>query len=620
MSEQSLDEPSIRALASRESFERGRDYWRSGAVSMLVRRGDELCAKVEGSDIAPYRVTIRLHDGGVADARCTCPYDWGGYCKHIVATLLQFAEDPSAVTEQPSLQELLHELDRDSLIRLIIKRAESDPDLVGWIEAELATAPRRGRKTLVDARPLAAQAQSVLAGRYRQRRYWDDYRSSGDIAELQTLVEKAVPFLEAGDGRNALRILEAVAQTFVDDWLEYSSGSDEDMYDVFGDLGRMIAEAALMSDLTAAERDDLAMTVAEWQDQLADYGLEDNFDVAICALENGWDEPALQAVLAGEIETWPPDEAENGENQELTLVRLRVLDACGNWEGCLTLARAAGIKTKVASALVKLDRVPEAVAYALENFTASGESLDFAKMLREAGRHDEALTIAEAGLRLGWNRSSGDDWWLGRLVVPLAHWLRDYAGPIGRRDIALTAARAAFEHTLSFADYSATKSWAGENWRTIRQDLLGCLMNARYAPDRTEILLSEGLVDDAVRCIGDGEADATSDAVLMRLMDTAYATHPDWVIRLAERKAARIMDAGASASYDLAAEWLKRAALAYDAAGRSDDWTATIEPLIDRHRRKYRLRPLLEALRHGSICYCATSSKISPDPRSEDSA
>ena len=36
------DEAAIRALATREVFERGREYWRSGAVSGLVKRGDEL--------------------------------------------------------------------------------------------------------------------------------------------------------------------------------------------------------------------------------------------------------------------------------------------------------------------------------------------------------------------------------------------------------------------------------------------------------------------------------------------------------------------------------------------------------------------------------------------------
>ena len=39
------------------------------------------------------------------------------------------------------------------------------------------------------------------------------------------------------------------------------------------------------------------------------------------------------------------------------------------------------------------------------------------------------------------------------------------------------------------------------------------------------------------------------------------------------------------------------AALAYEALGRKDDWRACLDDLIDRHRRKYKLRPLLEGLR-----------------------
>ena len=57
------------------------------------------------------------------------------------------------------------------------------------------------------------------------------------MEELQRLVEKAVPFLEVGDGGNALRILEPIAEAFVDDWLEHSFGADEHLYELFADLG-----------------------------------------------------------------------------------------------------------------------------------------------------------------------------------------------------------------------------------------------------------------------------------------------------------------------------------------------------------------------------------------------
>ncbi|HLK80547.1 MAG TPA: hypothetical protein VKT99_03495 [Xanthobacteraceae bacterium] len=177
------------------------------------------------------------------------------------------------------------------MIELLEKRAESDPSLPAWIETELATAipaPRSttcgGRRTPVDPAPVGDQARALLAARNRRGRYWDGYRSSGDIEELRRLVEKAVPFLEAGDGTNALRILEPIAEAFVDDWLNHSCGSDEHLYELFADLGRLMAEAALMSDLDADERDAFAETLEEWQGRLEEYGVDDGFHVAIRAL------------------------------------------------------------------------------------------------------------------------------------------------------------------------------------------------------------------------------------------------------------------------------------------------------------------------------------------------
>ncbi len=134
-----VTERTIRAFATPESIARGRSYFDDGAVSDLVRRGDRLTAEVERSEFAPYQVFIPLHDGGVAEARCSCPYDWGRYCKHIVAVLLKFADEGTRVIERQPLAELLRELDRSRLIELLEKCAESDSELVAWIEAELAT-------------------------------------------------------------------------------------------------------------------------------------------------------------------------------------------------------------------------------------------------------------------------------------------------------------------------------------------------------------------------------------------------------------------------------------------------------------------------------------------------
>jgi uncharacterized Zn finger protein len=602
MRKRPITQEAIRALATPESFARGRSYFDDGAVSDLIKRGDRLTAEVEGSEFEPYEVSIRLHDGGVAEARCTCPYDWGGYCKHIVAALLKFADKTTQVIERKSVADLLRGLDQAQLIELMEKRVESDPELATWIEAELATtittpsqhrADAGRRRTPVDPEPVREQARMLLAGRHRRGRYWDGYRPSGDIEELQRLVEKAVPFLEVGDGSNALRILEPIAEAFVDDWLEHSYGSDEHLYELFADLGRLMAEAALMSELAADERDALAETLEDWQNRLEEYGVDEGFHVAIRALEKGWDDPALAAVMAGEGKTLPPSSQGDWLDDQLTAVRLRVLEACGRTEEYLNLARAARAHRSYAVMLVQLERTPEAIKYAVKSFKKPDEALALATALREVSAHDDALKIGEVGLALGGEGGRDGD---GSLL-PLAHWLRDYAGGLGKTALALKAAKAAFDHSLSFEDFYAVQTWAGADWDAIREDLLAHLARAEHAYDRIRIYLSEGLIDEAVRAVGDHVGYGAHDSTLMRLAAAAHASHPEWVIRIAMRHAASIMNANRAGHYGLAAQWLEKAALAHEVLGREDDWRAFLEDLIDLHRRKYKLRPLLEGLR-----------------------
>ncbi|KQT61418.1 hypothetical protein ASG52_00575 [Methylobacterium sp. Leaf456] len=588
--ETELDEAAIRKLADEAVFARGRAYRDEGAVLDLVRRGDTVTARVEGSDA--YRVTVRIDDGEVEDYACTCPYEWGGACKHVVATLLTLIEAPGEAQERPSLAELIGRLDRDALARLLLRRAEIDPNLAGWIEAECAAAPG-GR---ADPAPVAAQARAVLAGRYAARDYWDDYQPAGDPAELRDLVDKAVPRLEAGDGRGALGILEAVAEVFVEEWIETSGGyDDETLYPLFQDLGRMMAEAALMSDLDEDERAALADTITDWDAALAEYGVEDSFALAVRALEIGWDPPALLAILNGEGGTWPPEDESDWTEQELTAVRLRVLAAAGRHDAYLHLARAGEAHAAAALMLVRLGRIEEAVAYARKAFRHPDDALALARALDRAGRAEESLAVAEAGL--SFEPDASDSMRGAHSVVPLARWLREAAAESGRADLALKAARTAFAGSLERADFEAAQAAAGSKWTIVRRDLLKTLRAAERAPERTEILLDEGLVDEAVNDVGEAPGYAVPEAVLLRLMEAAQSSHSDWVIRVARSRADAIMNAGAAGDYERAAEWLRRAALAHESAGLIDEWSATIEALIERHRRKYKLRPLLEALR-----------------------
>jgi SWIM zinc finger len=70
----------LRSNATATSYDRGEEY--EDSVRKLKKEGNTYTAKVEGSDT--YKVEIIESDTEIY-AECSCPYDHGGICKHIVA-------------------------------------------------------------------------------------------------------------------------------------------------------------------------------------------------------------------------------------------------------------------------------------------------------------------------------------------------------------------------------------------------------------------------------------------------------------------------------------------------------------------------------------------------------
>ncbi len=141
----SFTEADIRAGASSQSFSRGMEYYHDGAVLEIIRRGAMITAEVEGSEYEPYEVTITLGaSGGIDDADCTCPYTYSGYCKHIVAVLLEVLNNAETVEEKPDLPSLLSGLTEAQLRQLLTDVAAENPHLNQHHRAlGHRTAPRR---------------------------------------------------------------------------------------------------------------------------------------------------------------------------------------------------------------------------------------------------------------------------------------------------------------------------------------------------------------------------------------------------------------------------------------------------------------------------------------------
>lgn len=597
-----LSEAQIRQHASAESFARGVDYERRGAVGPLVLRGDLLQAEVEGSKYEPYRVTVSLDAGGVRAASCSCPYDWGGLCKHIVATLLAYIHaTPGAVAVRPPLAELLAGLDRGQMEGLLLRLAAQDAELIERIEALVAAAPPAAvapglaegtegaisvpiRRTAVDATAFRQQVRRI----FRAERP-DDYMAYASIlANLEPLTEQIQAFLDGDDAQSALPLLEVLTDEYSEGWVDYDD-SDGELGGFFDELGALWAAALLSANPKKAELKRWRERLEGWAASAEEYGCE-GLDIALQAADEGWSEPWIDAAILGEAR--PDRRPTGGFADELLAIRLRILERSGHIQEALNLAAAAGMAKDQALLLLGMGRVDEAVALGREQLSSAEEALALAQALRERGEPAHALAIGEHGLGLGGAAPSiaGQE----QARARLAAWLVDLAAGHGRIDLALRAGAEALQVAPELALYLRLAELAGADWPELRERLLAALRASKswMVAGRIDIFLHEGLIDDAIAALG---AHPGSDD-LARVMDAALAARPDWVIAAATARAAGIIDAGKAQYYGSAVEWLRRARAAYQAAGRQPEWQAHLQGLRAQHGRKYKLMGLLDQL------------------------
>lgn len=129
-----LTEIAIRARANEQSYLRGYLYFRDGFVQNIVWRSGLLMAEVQGSDDDPYQVQVLFRANDIVNAVCSCPYDWGGDCKHIVAVLLTVLNTPDVVAVRPPLELLLADLNAEQLRTLLCDLVEYAPQILDYLE------------------------------------------------------------------------------------------------------------------------------------------------------------------------------------------------------------------------------------------------------------------------------------------------------------------------------------------------------------------------------------------------------------------------------------------------------------------------------------------------------
>jgi uncharacterized Zn finger protein len=594
-----ITESMIRAGATPESFHRGEEYYREGAVSNTAIQGSLLSGECAGTYAPYYRVQVELDEARIAGASCTCLYEYGGYCKHIVALLLAYVHHPKAFVTRKAPAELLADLGQDDLIAILTKLMQEQPELYDRIEALISVPSKKSRKKRrrVDIEVYRRRILDIvhnLDGMRISEAYWYVGGLANQLREVQG---SALQFLDAGDAETALEILLVLLEES-SRAIEHIDDSNGELGGFVGELGTPLAEAILSLEFSQVERARLTKRLEKLIAYAGDYGMEGNLDIAMQAAKFGWEDVPEKAahpwkrgpiVDEEEREEWDEDEDQDDEEYEprewgwppttslddLTEAKLNVLDRQGRTEEYLALCRKEERHLRYALKLCDLKPVADAVKYARKHLTTAKESLQVAQRLRESRRVAEAIEIGENGLKLEGPKAS------------LGEWLGPVEEAQGRTEQALAAWLAVFAERPSLEIYKTIKRLAGPGWGRLRPQVMATLRKSHDRQALAEVLLLEEEWDGAIKV---AEGRDVWYTIAETVADGVMPHRPAWVVKISLKHAERLMSEPKSKNYPIAAAWLKRAKQAYKLLGKTDEW----QKYLRETKEKYKRRPALQ--------------------------
>jgi uncharacterized Zn finger protein len=562
-----LTESAIRSYASDQSFERGREYYQSGAIYNAVRQGNTLLAECVGTDT--YHLRIELNEDNIQFANCTCPYEFGGYCKHLVALLLNYIHKPGEFSERKSIPALLENIDKAALVTILTKLVDRNPELYTWLETSLPIAAVKDANS--QPKPVVSPV-SEPAWRKRIKNilrpgkdYYSDYEStSGVSSELDEVINSAGELLAAGDAQGVITILLALLDELSDAY-EMFDDSDGELGESAEYAGELLAEAILSADLDDKERKSFERKLAPIAKNLADYGIENGVEIAQLAMEYGWEKHP---------------EYENDFTFDLENAKLNVLERQGRTDEFLALCQQTGQHLRYTQKLLQLGRTDEAICAAYQ-LAEPNHVLEIAKKLREANHLTEAITLSEQGLKLEGQK------------YHLAVWLAPLEETQGRLEPAIQAYLISFAEAPSLETYKNLKRLSGERWETLKPAQMNILLHSGRSEAIVAIYLHEQQWDEAITI---AEKNTYDYRLREKVADAVVAQRPEWVIRISTQEAEKLIEPTQSKYYPHAARWLAKAKQAYLQVGRKVEWQAYFTQLKTTYARRPSLQKELAKL------------------------
>lgn len=407
----------IKARTTSKTFTRGNGYYQSDAIFGTIQRGNQIEAKCQGSYPEPYHVSVAFYESEIVAASCTCEYDWGGDCKHIIALLLTYLHSPEEFDDRPPIQEALNSRSKEDLIDIIQQMLLHYPDLQDIVDRPTPNEVVKGVASL-DMLSMRKELRSAF-----QNPSYDRYGnySADQYRKVAQFKHNAETFAEQKDWESALAIYCMIIDEFVAIGDEY--------YDEDGDLAYLVDTVVeeIPNCLDHAdsinndtERMKVLTTLLDIYIWNIDFG---GIDVGVSAPEI-----VLQYVKQSDIGTIrqkinvAKERKANSHYSQWAIEAydrfLMNLDVVDNVDPEITLKRLReeGMDELLVSKLLELGRVDEATAIIRDNFTGSYELIKVLRQLDAHGHHTLATQIAEDNLKRAFDLSL-TNWLISRYEI-----------------------------------------------------------------------------------------------------------------------------------------------------------------------------------------------------------
>lgn len=362
-----------------------------------------------GSEPLPYHISARLGTSGIQETACSCPYDWGGDCKHIVALLLTYLHEPESFEGRPTLDTSLQDRSKDDLIDLIKQMVERYPDLQRFVDRPAPAA------VIEDGRPVDTQAfRKELHYALNNFGGWGDRTAEFTLREITRTAKR---FATQGDWKNAVSIYCAIVEECVavdgapvDDEGEYSYA----FADVLGQLAECLEQPAVVENEVERRKVLNALLMAYiWDVDFGGVGISDDVPDYVETHARPDDLTAIRKqIIAAQQHT-----ARNSYSMwgvrvyEEFLMRLDGLEQVDP-EITLKRLRDGGHYQLLAEKLLELKRPDEALTVMREHLTLPYEQLQMAYLLVTYSHDDLAIQMAEESLQQTHNPQLAD-WLIG---------------------------------------------------------------------------------------------------------------------------------------------------------------------------------------------------------------